>query len=418
MAWNRIQSVSGNNGSGTTLGVTFTTANLSAGTKLIAYCMVDGGATLSTVKDGAGNTFASMASKAAGDGSTLTILELDTPAGDVGTKPTITLTITGTNGGLAMLVQEVAGLVRGTTAAVVLDGTAGLSNGSFVSVSTGSATLASYTSSVPGEYLVAAYADNGDSSGSSQTTPTGYTADTHNVAGNSNADLGVFYRGSSGAAEAPASISVTALNSGHTYDWATIFVAFRLALAWNLAQPARHGLPQLSSPAPAAPTRPRSPPPPRRPLSPRHPCHPISGPGHGRASRRFPRGAAPHANGATPVHNPTSGPVFRQATQPIRARVPQVFSRGRAYGDQGAPASMPGLSSTRCKAPGRACRSCTPAPGVPTATRAPRFTTRRRGPLSGRWPGRSRPGVPCSCSAALSPAPAPRRSTPGRRSLP
>ena len=47
------------------------------------------------------------------------------------------------------------------------------------------------------------------------------------------------------------------------------------------------------------------------------------------------------SNAGAPVHNPTSGPVFRQAVHPAQVRIPQVFSRGRAYRNPGAPVRNP-----------------------------------------------------------------------------
>lgn len=42
-----------------------------------------------------------------------------------------------------------------------------------------------------------------------------------------------------------------------------------------------------------------------------------------------------------PSGGPATGPVFRQAVWPARAPVPQVFSRGRVYRNQGAPVRNP-----------------------------------------------------------------------------
>ncbi len=49
-----------------------------------------------------------------------------------------------------------------------------------------------------------------------------------------------------------------------------------------------------------------------------------------------PRGRIASSPG-TPVRNPSPGPVFRQATEPARARVPQVFSKGRTSANPGNP---------------------------------------------------------------------------------
>src|SRR5580704_16424705 len=129
MAWSVLQSAStaatGNSG---TQSATFTTANLSSGTKLIAAvaCSANG-LTVSSVKDGAGNSFTSLATvsfnNAASNGQ-LSLWAIDTPAGDAGTKPTITATLTASTTETSLLIQEVSGLLAGNTAAM-LDGTAG-----------------------------------------------------------------------------------------------------------------------------------------------------------------------------------------------------------------------------------------------------------------------------------------------------
>jgi len=46
-------------------------------------------------------------------------------------------------------------------------------------------------------------------------------------------------------------------------------------------------------------------------------------------------------SGGAPVRNPFQGPAFRQAVAPARARVPQVFSKGRAGSSPGAPVRNP-----------------------------------------------------------------------------
>jgi hypothetical protein len=53
-----------------------------------------------------------------------------------------------------------------------------------------------------------------------------------------------------------------------------------------------------------------------------------------------PRGRTASNPGA-PVRNPVAGPVFRPATAPIRAHIPQTFSAGRADGNPGAPVRNP-----------------------------------------------------------------------------
>ena len=217
MAWARLQSVSGTNAGSGNAAATFTTANLTAGSKVIAVVAVScssGSFIVTSVKDGALNTWTQLATKISADfGTHLGLYALDTPAGDAGTKPTITATI-GTNFGAKILLQEVTGLVAGNTSAM-LDGTAATATGT-----TSPATTGAYSSAAASEYLVACYGDPG--LGISLTTPAGYTADANNVTGDNLAECAVFYKNSGNGAE---SASVTMSGAG---TWDTILVAFQL----------------------------------------------------------------------------------------------------------------------------------------------------------------------------------------------
>ena len=55
-----------------------------------------------------------------------------------------------------------------------------------------------------------------------------------------------------------------------------------------------------------------------------------------------PRGRTASNPGA-PVVNPAAGPTFRQVPRPVRAPVPQVFSKGRTAGNPGIPVSVPAV---------------------------------------------------------------------------
>src|SRR4249920_961861 len=130
MAWSVLQSKSFTNAGSGNVAVTFTTANLSAGTKIVAWVAVSASSpqtVVSSVKDGALNTWTQLAVASDNTNDALYLFALDTPAGDVGTKPTITATI-GSNFGASILVQEVSGLAAGNTSAM-LDGTAGVNHG-------------------------------------------------------------------------------------------------------------------------------------------------------------------------------------------------------------------------------------------------------------------------------------------------
>jgi hypothetical protein len=95
VAWSVVQSASSAPaGASTTKAVTFSTANLSSGTKIIALVAASAGGTASItgVQDGSGNNLTLIRSGTSGTEIT-GLFAMDTPAGDVGTKPTITATL-------------------------------------------------------------------------------------------------------------------------------------------------------------------------------------------------------------------------------------------------------------------------------------------------------------------------------------
>jgi hypothetical protein len=236
VAWSVKQSCGNTSGGGTTLAATFGIA-LTAGSKLIAYVSQDGNGTsgvVSSVKDGAGNSFNLMVDISGSADSFLedvSVWELDTPAGDAGTTPTITVTVS-VSAEITMIVEEVTGLQPGTTPAVVLDlattaaGTVNESNGA-------PSTLPqpAYSSTVSSEFLVTVYGDNGN--GNDITVPSGYTADTNNNGTGSNTNLCVGYKNSTGGAES-GSWTITA-GSGAT-GCCMVVVAFQLAGSGTAAQ--------------------------------------------------------------------------------------------------------------------------------------------------------------------------------------
>jgi hypothetical protein len=214
MAWSVLQSAS-NTLDGSSIGATFTTANLSAGSKIIAYC-TGGGAgvpAISTVKDGGGTSWTQIGA-ASGGNARAYIYALDVPAGDVGTKPTITATWAGA-AGLGIVIQEVSGLVTGNTTAMA-DGTPGTLTGS--TSSTGSPT---YSSSAASEFLVCVYGDIGN--GVTVSTAAGWTADAHNVNGSVSSNCMVQYKSSTGGSE------TDGYTGADTGGWAIVEVAFFLA---------------------------------------------------------------------------------------------------------------------------------------------------------------------------------------------
>jgi hypothetical protein len=226
VSWSVLQSVEASSATNT-CAVTFGT-NLSSGSKLIAYAVIAASAAFSSVKDGAGNTFVTLTTTTMTfTGSVMYVLVLDTPVGDVGTKPTITLTTSGTANGSILLVQEVSGLASGTTTTACYDGTAATANGNS-SANSWTASLGAYSSTATNEYLVAVYGDDGDGAGSSTTTPSGYTADAHNAGVDTNSEVRVYYKNSTGGTESPTSLSCTSTANGGL-GFATVFVAFKLA---------------------------------------------------------------------------------------------------------------------------------------------------------------------------------------------
>lgn len=166
--------------------------NVAAGDKLLAFVEASGKNTVSSLKDNNGNAYSSVTSvsRSSCTGCTLyvKVYELDVPSADVGTKPTTTLTMTGTNGA-SLLVQEVSGLATG----VDRDGTAANKNGAG-GTSTGNP---AYTSTAAGEYLITV----GGSGNGTWTAPSGWTTDPNNVNGNAAGDINVAYKPSTGSAE-------------------------------------------------------------------------------------------------------------------------------------------------------------------------------------------------------------------------
>jgi hypothetical protein len=214
MAWSVLQSASGTT-SGTSVSATFTTANVQAGNKIVVAASEGGtGApAITSVQDGASNNWTQLGSASQGN-ARVYLYALDVPAGDVGTKPTITATWSGAGGGLGIVIQEVSGLRTGNTTAMI-DGTAATLTGT--AATTGSPT---YSSAASNEYLVSVYGDFG--TGQTVGTASGWTADAHNVNNSTNADCLIQYKNSTGGSETD---GFTAADPG---GWAIVEVAFLL----------------------------------------------------------------------------------------------------------------------------------------------------------------------------------------------
>ena len=204
--------------------------NVASGTKLIAYICTAGGGNpqVTQIRDAALNSMTKVGSaflnNAAGSGE-LTIWAMDTPAGDVGAKPTLTATQTGGNQSFGMVIQEVSGLAVGNTLAAMIDGTAVGSTGSISA--NGPIACGAYSTTAVGEYLVAVGGDleNSTLTWAAPTGSTAYTRDTN--ARNATVILNCVpsFGSSTGGAET-ASSAIT--GAGTATPWATLFVAFKL----------------------------------------------------------------------------------------------------------------------------------------------------------------------------------------------
>jgi hypothetical protein len=226
MAWSHLQSTGA--ASDTFSSVTYT-SNVSSGTKLIAATTVFSG-TVTAVKDGSGNSFTKLASIGLNNSTAngeLALWAIDTPAGDVGTKPVISPTTTASGPAIAMVIQEVSGLLAGNTSAM-LDGTAATSFGTITT--SGNAVCGTYSTHAASEYLVALYGDD-ENSNTVAATPTGstsYTLDAGSQQNNAIENCSVAYGNSTNGAE---TCTFGLTNSGTATDWGTVFVAFKLASA-------------------------------------------------------------------------------------------------------------------------------------------------------------------------------------------
>jgi hypothetical protein len=219
MSWSVLQSAGAGATSGGNNSVTLP-SNVSSGTKLIAYVGVSntgGAADVTAVSDNNSNQFTEIASTNFSTTSVLmSMWVLDTPAGDVGSMPTITATA-GSSLITALVVEEVSGLATGTSAS--LDGSAGAAHGS------GNPVSASYSSSASNEFLVSFFVDGFNAHNTTGVSgSTSYTTDAHNVNSASSTICCVAYGNSTGGAE-----TATWTTSSTDILWTTLLVAFKLA---------------------------------------------------------------------------------------------------------------------------------------------------------------------------------------------
>jgi hypothetical protein len=218
VTWNRLQSKSAFAPSGSSLASGVLPSNVASGTKIIVLVQADT-TTTSTVKDAALNSWTKIASITGGNTAELSLWAFDTPAGDVGTAPTLTATFAGASTGCAILVQEVSGLLAGNTTAMV-DGTAGTEN----AVAGANTVSPTYSSTASGEYLIACYGDDGNTGALTWTAPGTYTADANAINSNVDANVAISYKNSTGGSE-----SGNYTQSSNIDDKQQILVAFKLA---------------------------------------------------------------------------------------------------------------------------------------------------------------------------------------------
>jgi hypothetical protein len=233
VSWSVLQSFASSVVTTTTASAT-PGSNLSSGSKLIAFCGMGYYGTPaqlpSGVKDANSNVFTRVAYANGTAGSStfypsISVWVLDTPSGDVGAKPAITVTGPAGPAGLWILVHEVSGLLAGTTAAV--DGTPGTFEGA---ISGTSVAQPSYTSGAASELLYSLGCQDGISDSLSIS---GYTLDTHSPQPGSNAQGQVAYKNSTGGAES----GTWTYSSTSGGDTAFLVLAFKLAAVASAAAP-------------------------------------------------------------------------------------------------------------------------------------------------------------------------------------
>ena len=229
MAWSVVQSASAYY-YGTAVTATFTTANVSSGNKIIVAAASSWSDAPSTVRDAALNNWTLVASKTRSGGS-VWLYALDTPAGDVGAKPAITVTYP-SNNGQTVVIQEVSGLLAGNTTAMIDTMTTAVGTLSGTTAATGSPT---YSSTGAGEYLVCAYGSFLGDALPVKLDAT-WTLDPNSRADGSNASIE--YKNSTGGAE------TSGFTGAYTSGWSILTVAFQLAGAAAVTGGAKLVVPQ------------------------------------------------------------------------------------------------------------------------------------------------------------------------------
>lgn len=217
------QSINAKTGAGSHATVAATFVNNVGGhngqpTKILCGVSMGTGVTTNVtgMQDGSGNVMIKIA--AVTDASVdLELWAMDTPAGDIGTTPTITVSVSpGAN--INMLLEEVGNLAVGNTLAAMIDGIAGTNISNNIAIPNNVA----YSSTAVGEYLALLGADDGESI--TYTIPTGYVDDPNSINNVTSSALSIAHKSSTGGSE-----STHYTTSSTEPEWAQILVAFKSA---------------------------------------------------------------------------------------------------------------------------------------------------------------------------------------------
>jgi len=228
VSWSVLQSNSNTvTAASNTWTLSYTTANLTAGTVLLFAVGQSGAGTINSVQDGALNNFSLIKVVNLGNNNShgeCALYAVATPSGDVGTKPTITIKFSSSVVG-SLWIAEVSGIQ------VTTDGSAASAFGS------AGACTPSYSDTASGEFFVTVFADDGGPETSSVTG--GWSVDNKSVNNNADANVVVAYGNSAGGAETNAWTS-----TGSTTFCGAVSVAFQPA-----ASAPAVALPVLRTPA-------------------------------------------------------------------------------------------------------------------------------------------------------------------------
>lgn len=237
MSWSVLQSNStAQTPAATTFAATYS-SNLGSGNVLLAAVSLSGARTISSVKDGANNSFTLIGTVNLNNSSSqgvCALYALATPSGDVGIKPTITATLSSSTVG-SIWIAEVSGIQA------VTDGSAATAFGA------AGACTPTYSDTAASEFFITVFGDNGGPETSSVTG--GWTVDSKSINTNADANCVVAYGNSNNGTETNAWTS-----TGSTTQCGAVAVAFKLSSGGGptVAQPVIVTAPWHQLPAPPA----------------------------------------------------------------------------------------------------------------------------------------------------------------------